>query len=88
MATRDDTREKLDQKKKRLTAYLDREAFMLSQDGVQSYGVGTRNLQRYSTDLGEIRKAITDLEDEIEELAGLMDGQKPRKAVGVVPRDW
>jgi len=77
----------LEVKKKRLTAYLDRETEMLT-GGVQSYGVGSRNLTRYNTDLSAIRAAIKELEDEIEELEGLLNGRKPRKAVGVVPRDW
>lgn len=77
----------LEIKKKRLTAYLDRETEMLT-GGVQSYGVGSRNLTRYNTDLSAIRAAIKELEDEIEELEGLLNGRKPRKAVGVVPRDW
>lgn len=79
---------KLMQKKARLQAYLDRETYMLSQDAVQSYGVGSRNLQRYSTDLGKIQEAIDKLEAEVEELEGALSGVKPRKAVGVVPRDW
>lgn len=77
----------LEVKKKRLTAYLDRETEMLT-GGVQSYGVGSRNLTRYNTDLSAIRAAIKELEDEIEKLEGLLNGRKPRKAVGVVPRDW
>ncbi len=67
----------------RLDLYLKREAEMLS-GGVQSYGVGTRNASRYNTDLAEIRRAITDLQNEIDELSA---GSR-RKAVGVVPRDW
>lgn len=80
--------QKLERKKKRLETYLAREAILLSPDGVQSYGVGSRNLSRYQTDLGEIRRAIEDLENEIEELEGLLTGCAPRKAVGVIPRDW
>jgi hypothetical protein len=79
--------EKLARKRERLAAYLDREKFMLSPDGVQSYGVGSRNVQRYSTDLAEIRAAIKELEEEIAELEGHLAGTKPRKAVVVVPRN-
>ncbi len=56
--------------------------------GVQSYGVGTRNLSRYNTDLSTVRKAIKEIENEIAELEDQLDGIKPRRAVGVVPRDW
>ncbi len=73
------------QKQTRLTAYLDREAYMLSTDGVQSYGIGTKNLRRYDTELSQIRAAIDQLEQEIKELSGQLAGGKPRKAVAVVP---
>ncbi len=53
-----------------------------------SYGIGSRNLARYNTDLSQIRDAIKQLEKEIANLEGALNGQKPRKAVGVVPRDW
>ena len=79
---------KLTQKKERLQMYLDREKYMLSPDAVQSYGVGSRNLQRYSTDLADIQEMIKTLEDEIAELESQLSGQRPRKSVGVVPRDW
>ena len=81
-------KEKIEQKKKRLNMYLSKEEYMLSKDGVQSYGIGTRNAARYDLDLAEIRKAIEKLEKEIEELEGLESGKKPRKIVGVVIRDW
>ena len=53
--------------------------------GVQSYGIGSRNLARYNTDLGSIRAAIKQLEADIEALEAALNGEKPRKAVGVVP---
>ena len=74
-------------KKKRLDLYYKREEEMLD-GGVQSYGQGTRNLSRYNTDLATIRSAISTLEDEIENLEGLLEGKSKRKAVGVVIRDW
>lgn len=52
--------------------------------GVQSYGIGTRNAARYQTDLAEIRKAIKEMESEIEALSN----KSQRRAVGVIPRDW
>lgn len=80
-------KEKLKEKKARLSAYLDRETEMLT-GGVQSYGIGSRNLTRYQTDLSNIRAAIKELEAEIALLEGKLAGQSVRKAVGVVPRDW
>lgn len=74
-------------KRSRLELYMQREAEMLS-GGVQSYGIGSRNLARYNTDLGQIRTAIKMLENEIAQLEAALSGQKPRKAVGVIPRDW
>ncbi len=74
-------------KRERIALYLKREAEMLD-GGVQSYGIGSRNLARYNTDLGAVRAAIKELEADIETLEGSLNGQKPRKAVGVVPRDW
>lgn len=75
----------LDRKKARLDLYYAQEEKMLT-GGVQSYGIGSRNLARYNTDLAQIRSAIKELEAEIEELEGLLTGNKSRKAFGVIPR--
>lgn len=87
MKTRKTIEAELSVKRDRLDLYLKREAEMLD-GGVQSYGIGSRNLARYNTDLSTIRAAIKELEEEIATLEGALSGQKPRKAVGVVPRDW
>ena len=87
MKSREDIKAELAVKKARLERYYNREAEMLD-GGVQSYGIGSRNLARYNTDLSQIRAAIKELEAEVARLEGLLIGQKPRKAVGVVPRDW
>lgn len=87
MSNKTTIKKKIEIKEQRLAAYLDRERTMLT-GGVQSYGIGSRNLTRYNTDLAAIRNAIEELEQEIEELQQLLEGRKPRKAVGVVPRDW
>ena len=84
MKTRKTIEIELTGKRDRLELYLKREAEMLS-GGVQSYGIGSRNLSRYNT---AIRAAIKELEDDIAALEALLNGQRPRKAVGVVPRDW
>lgn len=87
MKTRSNVQIELETKRKRLDLYLQRESEMLS-GGVQSYGIGSRNLARYNTDLGTIRAAIKELESAIEALESTLNGQNSRKAVGVVPRDW
>lgn len=57
--------EKVTEIRRRLALYKSREEFMLSPEGVQSYGVGNRNLTRYNTDLKTITDMITRLEDAI-----------------------
>lgn len=80
------TRE-LAEKKERLSLYIEREKVMLT-GGVQSYGIGSRNLARYNTDLSQIRAAIKELQDEIEEIEGVLEGGAKRKRVGLVFREW
>lgn len=63
--TREQIEYQLSIKRNRLELYLKREAEMLD-GGVQSYGIGSRNLARYNTDLGSIRAAIKQLEADIE----------------------
>lgn len=88
MSTKSDRiRERVTQTEERLTAYRARELEMLS-GGVQSYGVGTRNLTRYNTDLGAVRDTIAELENKLDELYAQLGTGRPRKAVAVVPRDW
>ena len=88
MLKRERLKRKIEDKKKRLDLYKEKEAYMLSKDGVQSYGVGSRNAARYNLDLAEVRKAIDELETEIEEMEDILAGVRPRKIVGVIPRDW
>lgn len=78
---------KIKDKRERIEAYRNRELEILK-GGVQSYGIGSRNVARYNIDLASIRSAIKELETEIDELEGLLNGNKSRKAVGVIPRDW
>lgn len=73
--------------RERLKAYQDRELEML-RGGVQSYGIGSRNVTRYGIDLGTLRDTIKALEQEIAELEAALCGRGVRKAVGVIPRDW
>lgn len=52
---------------------------------VQSYSIGSRSLTKF--DLKTLRDEITQLEQEIDQLEGLLNGSSRRKAVRVIPRD-
>lgn len=80
--------QELETTRRRLDAYLDREADMLAKNGVQSYGIGSRNIQYYSTALKDIQDMIEKLRARIRELEAELEGRSPRRALGVVPRDW
>lgn len=86
--SREEIRKELDETRDRLEAYLDRERQMISADGVQSYTIGSRNLQRYQTSLSEVQEMIKKLRKRIRELEAELAGQSARRAVGVVPCDW
>lgn len=79
--------EELEEKKERRKLYIEQEKKILT-GGVQSYGIGSRNLTRYNTELAQIRAAIKELTSEIEELEALLDGEPRRKRVGLVFREW
>lgn len=81
-------RKELEETRARLEQYLAREKEMISSDGVQSYTIGSRNLQRYQTGLADIQAMIDKLRKRIRELEAELAGQSARRAVGVVPRDW
>ena len=81
-------KQELEDAKRRLNLYLDREADMLAKNGVQSYGIGSRNIQYYSTALKDIQDMIDKLRARIRELEAELEGRVPRKALGVIPRDW
>lgn len=54
--------------------------------GVKSYAIGSRNLTKF--DIPQLEESISKLEKEVDQLEKVLGGGKPRKAVGVVPRDW
>lgn len=67
---------------------------LIKGDYVTAYTIGSRSLQRQGITLPQVRQVIKDLLDEIddleEELEAMDEGRcrKPRRAVGVLPRDW
>ena len=54
--------------------------------GVKSYQIDDRSLTKF--DIPSLRKAIDDAEEKVDEYEALLNGLKPRRAFGVVPRDW
>ncbi|MDE7243737.1 MAG: hypothetical protein K2O18_07155 [Oscillospiraceae bacterium] len=63
-----------------------REAYIALLDGgVKSYSLENRSLTRF--DLPDLKKAIEDMEKEIDELEALLDNRKPRWAFAVISRE-
>ena len=85
MANAVDLRARLDFWQKALeklrTAYL-----KLLDGGVKSYRIDDRELTRF--DLPKLQDEIEAAEKKVDELTALLEGQKPRRAVAVIPRDW
>lgn len=63
------------------TAYL-----ALIEGGVKSYTIDDRELTRL--DIPDLEKQIEDAEEKIDELSAALEGKRPRKAFGIIPRDW
>ena len=71
--------------RKTLTAL--REAYLkLLDGGVKSYRINNRELTRF--DLPEIKDEIEAAERKVDELTALLNKKRPRKSLGVIPRDW
>lgn len=54
--------------------------------GVKSYTIDDRQLTRF--DLPSLKNEIKEAESKVDELSALVSGKKPRKAFGIIPRDW
>jgi len=54
--------------------------------GVKSYVIDDRELTRF--DLPDLKNEIEDAEKKVDELLAELNGRKPRKAFGIIPRDW
>ncbi len=63
------------------TAYL-----ALVSGGVKSYTIDDRQLTRF--DIPDLTDEITAAEAKVDELTAALAGKRPRKAFGIVPRDW
>ena len=53
---------------------------------VKSYQIDDRRLTKF--DIPSLRKAIDEAEKKVDMYEALLNGQKPRTAFGVLPRDW
>ena len=58
----------------------------LVEGGVKSYTIDDRQLTRF--DIPDLLKQIEEVEEKIDELTAALEGIRPRKAFGVIPRDW
>ena len=76
MRSKETIQQELTETRTRLSAYLAREADMLSKDGVQLYTIGS------------VQDMIAKLQKRVRELEAELAGGSARRAVGVVPRDW
>lgn len=54
--------------------------------GVKSYRIDDRELTCF--DLPKLQEEIKSAEKKVDELTTLLEGQKPRRAIAVIPRDW
>lgn len=58
----------------------------LVEGGVKSYEIDDRSLTRF--DIPSLRKAIDTAEEKVDQYEAMLNGQAPRKAFAVVPRDF
>ena len=82
---RETIQERLDYWRETLKKLMDAYTALIS-GGVKSYQIDDRSLSKF--DIPALRKAIDDAEEKIDELEALLEGMKPRRAVGILPRDW
>ena len=58
----------------------------LLEGGVKSYKIDDRELTRF--DIASLKRAIDDAENKVNQYEAMLEGMKPRRAFGIVPRDW
>lgn len=58
----------------------------LIEGGVKSYMIDDRQLTRF--DLPALKNELEECEQKIDELTAALEEKRPRKAFGIVPRDW
>lgn len=70
----------------KLITKLTKAKLSLVDGGVKSYAVDDRSLTRFDIDM--LSKEIDEAVNKRAEYAAIMNGKKPRRAVGVIPRDF
>lgn len=63
------------------TAYL-----ALVEGGVKSYTIDDRSVTKF--DIPNLLQQMEKIEEKIDELTAALEGKRPRKAFGIIPRDW
>ena len=58
----------------------------LVEGGVKSYQIDDRQLTKF--DIASLKRAINDAETKVDEYEALLNGMSPRRAFGILPRDW
>lgn len=58
----------------------------LVEGGVKSYTIDDRELTKF--DISDLMEQMETAEAKIDELTNALEGKRPRKAFGVVIRDW
>ncbi len=58
----------------------------LVEGGVKSYTIDDRQLTRF--DIPDLLEQMEKAEEKIDELTAALEGKRPRKAFGIIPRDW
>ena len=77
--------ERLNYWKETLTKLMDAYVALID-GGVKSYSIDDRELTKF--DLPSLEKRISNAEAKVDQYEALLEGNRPRKAFGVVPRDW
>jgi len=83
--TRETVQERLTYWRMQLGKLMDAYTALLD-GGVKSYKIDDRELTRF--DIASLKRAIEDAENKVNQYEAMLDGMKPRRAFGVVPRDW
>lgn len=58
----------------------------LVEGGVKSYTIDDRSVTKF--DAPSLLKEMEEIEQRIDELTAALEGKRPRKAFGIIPRDW
>jgi len=83
--TRETVQERLTYWRAQLGRLMDAYTALL-EGGVKSYKIDDRELTRF--DIASLKRAIDDAENKVNQYESMLEGMKPRRAFGVVPRDW